>query len=347
MSLSDPAVVVEVTSILQAGRLQGNLQVAAAALVLYDHLITFGREVNFIWGRKFNSVTLLFHLNRWSIFLFSILNVAIDFQPLASIPSCRALNTLNDATEIMLYILWAAFSTIRIYAMSGGNWLLSLLVCTLSIVPAGTNSYGFFATYWYSLQELPYFGLECITNNDVSPNTANILVIVTRTSVITADLIVLLATWFKTYSIMREAKRHNLRTPLAKILLQDDLRRVAYDESSNNAGTRGQRPSFIRTADDHAASQSSGLRFRTFVSEMGEHLSYGSDSTHPDMVWTTQTEFSEGHTDEEKQDPAIIDTGSDLKHGSYIDGKESLNDGVVISARDLQIVPEEIELVHG
>ncbi|EMD39649.1 hypothetical protein CERSUDRAFT_92143 [Gelatoporia subvermispora B] len=48
----------------------GNM--AACVLVLYDHLTTLSQEVEFIWGRQFSSVTLLYHLNRWTIFVWAV-----------------------------------------------------------------------------------------------------------------------------------------------------------------------------------------------------------------------------------------------------------------------------------
>ncbi|OCH92644.1 hypothetical protein OBBRIDRAFT_423876 [Obba rivulosa] len=52
---------------------------AGSAIVFHDHLITVSQEVQFVWGRRWTSVNLLFYLNRWITLLWACLNVAILF----------------------------------------------------------------------------------------------------------------------------------------------------------------------------------------------------------------------------------------------------------------------------
>lgn len=68
-----------------------------SAFVLYDHMCTLSREIELVWGRRLTSVTLLFHLNRWAILVWGILNT-LDFVPLAALPVSKVLSaTGNDA----------------------------------------------------------------------------------------------------------------------------------------------------------------------------------------------------------------------------------------------------------
>ncbi|EMD36940.1 hypothetical protein CERSUDRAFT_105978, partial [Gelatoporia subvermispora B] len=64
----------QIISTLRTDSVESYCTVASSALLLYDHLTTFSREVEFIWGRSFNSVTMLFYFNRWINFASAILD---------------------------------------------------------------------------------------------------------------------------------------------------------------------------------------------------------------------------------------------------------------------------------
>ena len=57
-----------------------------AAILAYDYLLTFPREVQFVWTRKFSPATALFLLNRYLIVLLYFL-VFITLFPI--IPGVR------------------------------------------------------------------------------------------------------------------------------------------------------------------------------------------------------------------------------------------------------------------
>ncbi|OCH87052.1 hypothetical protein OBBRIDRAFT_736855, partial [Obba rivulosa] len=122
-------------------------------LVLYDHATTLSREIEFIWRRQWNSVTLLYYLNRWTTFIWAVEQLTGVFVHL---DTCIALNSFNYAIILLLFMSWAgeffkpdvrpnlstmmvAFSGVRMYAISGGSWWLTAVVWVLSIVPVGTN----------------------------------------------------------------------------------------------------------------------------------------------------------------------------------------------------------------
>ncbi|OCH84201.1 hypothetical protein OBBRIDRAFT_741991, partial [Obba rivulosa] len=107
-------------------------------LVIYDHLSTLPRSVDLIWGRRSTSATLLFHLNRWTIFVWAIMTGIVG----SSLP-LDTLQVSGTSINLVLYALWAVFSAIRIYAISGGNWLVTFTVLCLSLVPVGTNAVNF------------------------------------------------------------------------------------------------------------------------------------------------------------------------------------------------------------
>ncbi|OCH94186.1 hypothetical protein OBBRIDRAFT_723354, partial [Obba rivulosa] len=100
-----------------------------SVLVFYDHLDTLPAEVRLIWGRKWTSVTMLFHLNRCMIFLWALEQLLTDILSViwAGV-FCRSSIGLAIETAV-------AFPALRIFAVSGRNWWLTLTVCSLDVTP--------------------------------------------------------------------------------------------------------------------------------------------------------------------------------------------------------------------
>ncbi|OCH89519.1 hypothetical protein OBBRIDRAFT_794213 [Obba rivulosa] len=76
----------EVVSILQSGFVHNYCAIATSTLVFYDHAITLNNEIELIWRRKFSSVTLLFHLTRWTTLLWAVATLLLIFLPVDTIP---------------------------------------------------------------------------------------------------------------------------------------------------------------------------------------------------------------------------------------------------------------------
>ncbi|OCH88960.1 hypothetical protein OBBRIDRAFT_779157, partial [Obba rivulosa] len=134
---------------IQSGRISNSCGLAASTVVLYDHLSTLSREHQFVWGRKLDAVTLLFHLNRWIIFTWAVMNMLYVFLNFKTLQSCLGFVYSFYIVELVLIVLWAAFSAIRVFAISQGNWSFSLAVFLLGMVPFGTNAFDFFAAWSY------------------------------------------------------------------------------------------------------------------------------------------------------------------------------------------------------
>ncbi|OCH84824.1 hypothetical protein OBBRIDRAFT_740914, partial [Obba rivulosa] len=164
------------------------------AAMIYDHLCTLTREFELLWDKKFNSVTLIFHLNRWISLAWTMLNIA---KPFLSLGTYSVSLFPRDILRIQYpNFLRIVFSAIRMYAVSHGNLALALTVVFLNLVPVGTNVV----------------------------NTSGSLVLVTissRTCVVAADILVLVVTWSKTYHIKRAADQAGIRSSIADLLLRD------------------------------------------------------------------------------------------------------------------------------
>ncbi|EMD33636.1 hypothetical protein CERSUDRAFT_67814 [Gelatoporia subvermispora B] len=206
----------EIIQALESGWIETVCGISACALITYDHLSTLSREVNLIWSQKLSSVTILFHINRWVIFMWGILNVVDDSLPLGTIPSCVGLSDLGCMFELILGTVWAVFSAIRLYAVSGGNIPLAAVVLLLDIVPVGLDAYSYFGATWYAIT-----GAECYDGLTISQSTNSKFAISAGVASVAADIIVLVVTWLKTYGIRRQSARHGIQSPLTTLLIQD------------------------------------------------------------------------------------------------------------------------------
>ncbi|KAI0705581.1 hypothetical protein C8Q76DRAFT_172851 [Earliella scabrosa] len=87
--------------------------VSAFAVVLYEYIITFDREVNYAWSRSLTWARAVFYVN-----------------------SCTILPRALRIAAVVSFLVYAVFSGLRIYAISGQNRLVAGVVTVLSIVPA-------------------------------------------------------------------------------------------------------------------------------------------------------------------------------------------------------------------
>ncbi|EMD40385.1 hypothetical protein CERSUDRAFT_70771 [Gelatoporia subvermispora B] len=157
-------------------------------LAIYDYLIALNREIDLIWGRKLNSVTLIFHLNRWTTILFMVVNILSQFLSYEQYPmrlsrticreqllivtrrsprlscitwsSCPILSDIGDALPTALTFLWQ-LSQQSVFLQSA--WVTGTLPSSL---------YKYTTTYWV-VADLLFFGDTCFGNSTLS-NAKNI-----------------------------------------------------------------------------------------------------------------------------------------------------------------------------
>ncbi|EMD33639.1 hypothetical protein CERSUDRAFT_98202 [Gelatoporia subvermispora B] len=100
------------------------------------------------------------------------------------------------------------------------------------MVPVGTNAFSHLAALWYVEEFVPNIGWECVGGASISQSLdfrfvamllyiAPLLTISTRVCTVASDLIVLVVTWSKTFTLKRESARHGIKTPLSTLLLRD------------------------------------------------------------------------------------------------------------------------------
>ncbi|OBZ73161.1 hypothetical protein A0H81_07306 [Grifola frondosa] len=148
--------------------------------------------------------------------------------------SCSVLIWIYRISNILPYCVWAVFSSLRAFAISGRNWQLASSVLLLLFVPIGVNIY--FITLDRPLN-LPA-PIYCTDSSSVTVSTNFMyvfyqlisardlyaiyrLVVISCSCSIVADALVLATTWFKTYEIIRAAAEARTRAYLGILLLRD------------------------------------------------------------------------------------------------------------------------------
>ncbi|OCH90431.1 hypothetical protein OBBRIDRAFT_754960 [Obba rivulosa] len=316
---------------LQANWIGSCCTVAASTMVFYHHISTLAQEIELIWGRKWSSVTMLFHLNRWAIFVWAVQEIT-SLIPLKTLSSCIGLQLANDAVGILLAVIWAVFSAVRLFAISGRNSWLAGAVLLLNLIPVGTNAYTDFASSWEQLKNLPLLGVVCDSGNNLSPTTLFKVTLSTRLCGIVADIIALIVTWHRTWHLKRNADRSELRTPLPNLLFRDGtiyfvvllasnvLNIVANDSNvfvfsvtffstpissiiiadfllnlrEVAYGTQQVDSDYVDQSEEWSHSLGDSLRFRSFIDDMGGEVYHSYDSFDPDMAWVADEDSASG-----------------------------------------------------
>ncbi|KAI0806690.1 hypothetical protein C8Q74DRAFT_1442691 [Fomes fomentarius] len=165
--------------------------VAAIGLYLYECVITGVEEVHYFWRGKWTGANVLFFWNR-IIFLFTLVySTYTSFGPIAD-KSCDAVVKVGVVAFLLPYVPWAAFSSLRAFALSR-SWILASVIFLLSMVPFC----GSLTEFRFNIGGVvdPMFG--CLGFDTESEHTFKMLTIATRISVITADVLLILVTWIK------------------------------------------------------------------------------------------------------------------------------------------------------
>ncbi|OSD08502.1 hypothetical protein PYCCODRAFT_1448716 [Trametes coccinea BRFM310] len=191
--------------------------IAAVALLLYETYVTFEREYKHIWRRNASAATWIFTFNRYLVIALYAFLVPGAFT--ISDASCPPLVRIWQVLNILPYVVWAAFSSLRAFALLNRAWHISLLIAMLSLAPV----------WIYIYRDVHQFAenfpppTNCIAVPKYSIELDRQLTVVARVCLILSDILVLCVTWTKTYGIVRLAREHGVDRSLSvsKVLLRD------------------------------------------------------------------------------------------------------------------------------
>ncbi|KAI0323971.1 hypothetical protein GY45DRAFT_1332051 [Cubamyces sp. BRFM 1775] len=187
---------------------------AEATLIFYEYGITINQEVRLIWRRKVTGASVLFVVNRYIMIMDNIITLA-SFPAMSNrvrFP-CYALAWIDVVLNLLPYFVWNAFSTMRVYAISGRDWRIAALVCVLMLGPIISNIYNIPFEFPVNMPS-PY---NCSFDNSVSLATHAIV------PLMMGDAIVILVTWWKTYKLKKAADEARITISLVDLLLRDGI----------------------------------------------------------------------------------------------------------------------------
>ncbi|KAI0718685.1 hypothetical protein C8T65DRAFT_737040 [Cerioporus squamosus] len=182
---------------------------AATALVLYEHVITLGMEVQQVWKREISGATVLFVLTRY----MTLLNRVFVTISLSSIHSPEAVSTS------ILVVVMSAIAAVRVYALWSRDIRLFVVVMVAGTFPALTNLFFRSASSVYIIPTALYSCQVAPTAMSASAYTA--LSIATRTVAIFSDGLVVVLTWIKTYRVFVLTRKISFRTNYSALILRD------------------------------------------------------------------------------------------------------------------------------
>lgn len=216
--MSSAAIAAEYASLIYLSNVYDYCTVVAAVIVLYDHILTFSQEVNLLWNAKLRGGTLVFFFNRYVALAWSIYMILSVF-PWSSIKSCEAVNIADQTLLLTLYVVWAAFSSLRVFATSGRNWIFTAVTATLALGPFA-GDLALYAGTSYSIFTLPVLGDQCNVSFGLSyPQIAKVSIVI-RSCLISSDVIVLATILCNTRQMFRSTRDG---ASLAALLRRDGL----------------------------------------------------------------------------------------------------------------------------
>ncbi|TBU37723.1 hypothetical protein BD309DRAFT_904714 [Dichomitus squalens] len=163
-------------------------EVAATAIFVFDSIITTGEEIRCFWGRNITGAAIVFWLNKYMTMLFLGWGLATFLK--LSDKSCAMSSKSIVVIDCLLFIVLAAFTAIRVYAL-GRSLNLCAITAVLSLVPLGIN----FVAFRFGVTGKNIFPFGCITIDSQSIGLTQKFVIIARSCSIAADCLAIGSTW--------------------------------------------------------------------------------------------------------------------------------------------------------
>ncbi|KAI0730530.1 hypothetical protein C8Q76DRAFT_782247 [Earliella scabrosa] len=208
-------------------------QFSGAVLLVFDYLITIDQEISLYWTHRLNGAAVLFFLNRYFLMIFNVCTTFATFLvnerwgsllcntrifPQAISPvSCPVFSKITWGLSFLPYLVWAAFSSLRAFALSR-SWPAAIIVFILSAMIIVMNM----SCYHFGLSgaDIPRIGCTPISKCAGSTAMANRLIIVPRVCLIVADSILVYITWSTVHDRL-QVLQEDVRYSFSKVLLRD------------------------------------------------------------------------------------------------------------------------------
>ncbi|OSC96461.1 hypothetical protein PYCCODRAFT_1441057 [Trametes coccinea BRFM310] len=185
---------------------------AILVLVLYEYVVTFADEIELFWKGKASSASVMFFLNRYLTLLGYLAAAPGTYHPITDIVNCRCRLTIVmfQGTDLLRYFPQAAFSSLRVYALSDRKKWPAGFVFLLFMGPVGAN---LSTLQWLHISNSPP-PVGCVSS---------VMTIISRSCAIAADFLVVTVTWWKTRKSLKLYRQANLKTTYGSLILRDGM----------------------------------------------------------------------------------------------------------------------------
>ncbi|TFK39561.1 hypothetical protein BDQ12DRAFT_743907 [Crucibulum laeve] len=189
------------------------LQLPAITILFYDHLITLGDEITYVWRRPKGSSAYWFFFNRYLAFLGNVLVTYPGFSSL-SVKSCGTYNLFRELLFIVNQVLVGVLLTLRIYALYGRSYRILRYMVGIAVILIIISCWSLFGRKSPPSEQ----GTNCHVG--LSKELANNIAVAWEALLI-YDSIIFGLTVFKTWQTRREYTISGIRIPLASLILRD------------------------------------------------------------------------------------------------------------------------------
>ncbi|KAF8890461.1 hypothetical protein BD779DRAFT_1799537, partial [Infundibulicybe gibba] len=252
--------------------LSGYLQIFAITFLYYDHFITFGGEVKYLWSRPKRPSTYWFFLNRYFSFSMNIMVTLFEFATLDP-KSCNQYGLVRELLLVINQIIVSILITLRVYALYGCSFrVIGTLVITGGVL-ISISCWVLFAQKSAPAQQVS--GCHMISL-DTSIRIAG-----AWEAVFVYDSIIFALTLAKTWQERRNVAIHK-RLPVITLLLRDGVIYFAVMALANLANilTFYFCGPFLRGGLSTFSSSISATMMSRFMLNLHESASVGIFSTH-------------------------------------------------------------------
>ncbi|KAJ7274838.1 hypothetical protein C8J57DRAFT_1312878 [Mycena rebaudengoi] len=189
-------------------RLHNYLQIIPITFLYWDHSMTFGDEVHFLWRKASSRSTYYFFANRYLAFFGNIVIIVLQFATIPT-PWCKSINIFREVFLAFTQILICVLLAIRIYALYGRNKRVYIYLAAVGAVLIGVSCWALKG------------------NNGVpQPNVAGCHIqqadlAVPWVALFIYDVIIFVALFYKSFRMQIRSNMMWNRVPILSLLLRD------------------------------------------------------------------------------------------------------------------------------
>ncbi|TBU54317.1 hypothetical protein BD310DRAFT_828220 [Dichomitus squalens] len=197
------------------------------ALLSFDYLITFDREVRYLSEHKRSWVMVVFLLNRYISLFQSLVILLSTLLPVTTfVKTCIYMTCTIDACQILLYVVWAVFSALQVYAFSGNNAIAVVVVVVLSLVPVATYT-ALSAYTWIEVDPLwPSSNINyCNEGYSITPQPSDVcpsVGLLKNVLLLLSEAIVIVVTFVRTWNLAHSRDKSSM-VELARLVLKEGI----------------------------------------------------------------------------------------------------------------------------